>query len=106
MNDIGSCKDVIVIPKATTKKSLKIYSKINDKGMKWGTRKCLFNTKEDYKVEIEGHKKTRYIKIAYTVFLSAISLNLNWLSIPMNSQDIEKMKKKSYPTIFYDRDRL
>lgn len=72
--------------------------------MKWGTKKCLFNMKEDYKVEIEEHKKNKIYKnskIPYTVFLSVISLNLNWLNIPMNSQDIEKMKKKRVIQLYF-----
>lgn len=49
MNGIGSCKDVIVIPKATTKKSLKIYSKINDKEWNGGLKNVYLTWKKTTK---------------------------------------------------------
>lgn len=38
-----------------------MYTGINNKGMKWKTRKCLFNMKEGYNVEIEEYKRTEDI---------------------------------------------
>lgn len=53
---------LIVIPRATTEKSLKKYGKRNHKGIKVVQRKYIFNTKEFSNGGVEAQKDTKYVE--------------------------------------------